>query len=217
MTLSALEDAAARDHLAVLGHCAALSDDNIGDGVLALLGPKEPGFWAHVQQSPEFQDGKPDPLDRWSTRVITKLAGDLGARPFFPFGTPARPFIGWALRTGRTWASPVGLLVHDEAGLMVSFRGAVLLQDPFSPPKQKNSPCETCEKPCLSACPVDAFATGQYNVPACLSYLGESQKNTCITNGCEVRKACPISQTYGRSEAQSGYHMSVFHKNNTQS
>jgi hypothetical protein len=56
------------------------------------------------------------------------MACDLGAKALFPFtGPPWHPFIAWARRSGRAWESPVGFLVHDRAGLMVSYRGALAL------------------------------------------------------------------------------------------
>jgi hypothetical protein len=105
-----------------------------GTQTLLLLGPSEPGFWAHITASAEFIDGAPDPIDRWSRRVIGHMACDLGAKALFPFGGPPwHPFIGWAKRSGRAWESPVGFLVHDHAGLMVSYRGALALKDRHRP------------------------------------------------------------------------------------
>jgi hypothetical protein len=110
--------------------------------LLLLLGPKEPGFWAHLKSQPEW-DGAPDPVDRWSRRVIGCIACDLGAKALFPFGGPPyHPYYQWALRTGRVWDSPVRLLVHAGQGLMVSFRGALALKEAVVclPPAVK--PCD---------------------------------------------------------------------------
>jgi hypothetical protein len=50
-------------------------------------------------QATEFRDGRPDPIDRWSRRVIGHMACDLGAKALFPFGGPPwHPFIAWAKR-----------------------------------------------------------------------------------------------------------------------
>ena len=81
---------------------------------------------------------RPDPVDRWSRRVIGRLACDLGAKALFPFGGPPyHPFYQWALRTGRAWESPVRLLVHDTQGLMVSFRGALALREAMAVPPRR--------------------------------------------------------------------------------
>lgn len=209
MRLSAISEAAEAARLSVMG----VVQDDVPEGVesLVLLGPHEPGFWDHFTASPEFRDGAADPLDRWSHRVITGLANTLGAHPFFPFGGPPfQPFIGWALASGTAHLSPVGLLVHDSAGLMVSYRGALGFTSKVEAPSPGVSPCETCaDKPCLTACPVDAFAGEGYDVVACKADL-ERAGNDCMDLGCAVRRACPISQSYGRRTDQSAFHMRAF-------
>ena len=126
--IATIARAAQAHHLAALGALHLAPDEVPGHQSLVLLGPGGPGFWPHVSAAPEFADAAPDPLDRWSHRVITALAHDLGARAIFPWdGPPWPPFTGWARRSGRAWPSPVGLLVHDSHGLMLSFRGALAL------------------------------------------------------------------------------------------
>ena len=212
MTPDTLAGAARAEALSILGHCATVPEDGLGMGTIALLGPAEPGFWAHVNRAPEFRDGRADPLDRWSERVISALAEAHGGTALFPFGTPARPFIGWALRSGRAWQSPVGLLVHDEAGLLVSYRGAILFPAIDWPRADALNPCPSCrEKPCLTACPVSAMTDRGYDIPGCKSYLDSPAGQSCRASGCAVRLACPISRSYPRDHAQSAFHMRAFH------
>ena len=205
---------AASHHLTIIGGFAASPADGLPDGTatLLLLGPAEPGFWHHVTAAPEF-DGSPDPLDRWSLRVVGALASALGAHALFPFGATLQPFQRWALRSGRCHASPVRLLVHDQAGLMVSFRGALALPNPIALPETPASPCATCAaKPCLTACPVAALTGQGYDLPACHGFLDQPAGANCITGGCLVRRACPVSQRYARLPEQSAYHMRQFHR-----
>ena len=63
-------------HLSLAGAFHPGADDKApdGTGTLILLAPREPGFWAHFTASMEYNDGAPDPMDRWSTRVVTELA-----------------------------------------------------------------------------------------------------------------------------------------------
>ena len=62
-----------------------------GTETLLLIGPAEPGFWPHFTQSPEWQDGAPDPMDRWSRRVIVRIACDLGGQGAVSLWGPAVP------------------------------------------------------------------------------------------------------------------------------
>lgn len=209
MTLEEIERAAAQCQLAVMGTLHEGAPEGLG--TLVLLGPGEPGFWAAFTASPEYRDGQADPLDRWSARVIGALALDLDAKAFFPFGGPPyQPFIAWARASGRAHVSPVGLLVHDAAGLMVSYRGALGFDARIEAPPPPPNPCASCaDKPCLTACPVDALGAGSYDVPACKADL-DRPENDCMSRGCAVRRACPISRGHGRAEAQSAFHMRAF-------
>ncbi len=207
-----LKDTLAAHHLTVLGgfHPVPADGAPAGTGTLVLLGPAEPGFWAHLQAQPEWSG--PDPVDRWSRRVIGRIACDLGAKALFPFGGPPyHPFQRWALRTGRAWESPVRLLVQADQGLMVSFRGALALRDRIDLPPPAEKPCDTCTgRPCLTACPPRALTAAGYDLPACHAFLDSGPD--CMTRGCAVRRACPVSQGYARLPEQSAYHMGQFHR-----
>jgi ferredoxin len=166
-----------------------------------------------VTAQPEWQDGTLDPLDRWSRRVIGRVACDLGAKALFPFGGPPwHPFQQWALRTGRVWESPVRLLVHAGQGLMVSFRGALALKVEVEVPPPLPRPCAGCAAPCRKACPPKALSQSGYNLPACHAFLAQAEGQDCMSGGCLVRRACPVSQTYARLPEQSAYHMGQFHR-----
>ncbi|MDJ0638919.1 MAG: ferredoxin [Paracoccaceae bacterium] len=212
MTLAAVAELARAHRLDVFGVCHTEAEDKLGTGTLVLLGPAEPGFWQHVSATDEFQDGGANALDRWSTRVVGTIAQDVGGQALFPFGEPSRPFIGWALRSKRAWLSPVGLLVHDRAGLLVSYRGAVLLDAVLELPEARESPCNSCSnQPCRTVCPVGALGTAGYDLAACHGYLDTDAGQVCLSGGCRVRHICPVSQTYPRSPQQSAFHMAAFH------
>jgi len=212
MTLTRLASASAAHFLEILGLTRTGPADNTGVGTLALLGPAGPGFWPHVSIQPEFRDGEPDPLDRWSRRVIDMLAAATGGTPLYPFAEPRQPFIAWALRSGRAWNSPVRLLVHDTAGLMISYRGAILLNIEEPPSPTIARPCDTCVgKPCLSACPPHALTDTGYALDTCHAFLDTAPGTDCMDRGCAVRRACPVSRDYGRDPGQSAFHMRAFH------
>jgi hypothetical protein len=217
--VTTLDEVAARcaaERLEILGGLAPGPGDGApaGTAALLLLGPAEPGFWPHVTAAPEWQDGAPDALDRWSRRVIGRMACALGGKALFPFtGPPWHPFQTWARRSGRAWSSPVRLLVHASQGLMVSFRGALALPHPVALPPAAERPCDRCPgQPCLAACPAGALTGAGYDVPACHAHLSAPQGAPCLGGGCLVRRACPVSQGYARLPEQSAYHMRQFHR-----
>ncbi len=216
MTYATLQEAARARHLRILGGFHPTPDDKapVGCRTLILLGPDEPAFWPAFTASPEYRDGAADPMDRWSERVIGGWAQELEAEPVFPFGGPPfLPFFTWATRTGRIQASPVNFLVHDQSGLLVSFRGALALRQQIELPPSPNRPCDTCaEKPCLTTCPVNALTPDGYDVAACKAYLDTPPGIDCMANGCQVRRSCPVSRTWGRLPAQSAFHMTHFHR-----
>ncbi|MCY3878229.1 MAG: ferredoxin [Rhodobacteraceae bacterium] len=180
-----------------------------GTRTILMLGPFEPGFWEFTTKAAEFSDEKPNPLDRWSRRVIDALADEFAAQALYPFGGPPwLPFYSWAIRTGRSWASPVAFLVHDSAGLFVSYRGALAFTSHIElPSPPAHPPCTGCAaKPCLNSCPASVLDGTGYDSEGCIAYIGSGAGRDCLERGCAVRRACPVSANYPRSEAQSEFH-----------
>lgn len=213
--LAALTAAAAADRLFVSGGFHPEPGDGApeGCGTLLLLSPDEPGFWPHVTSQPEFADGAANPMDRWSARVISALAHSFGGQALFPFGGPPwHPFYTWALRSGRAWAAPVTLLVHDRMGLFASYRGALAVPGRWVLPQPPSCPCDGCARPCLTACPASALGAAGYDVAACHAHLDRPEGKDCLSAGCVTRRACPASIGYGRLGQQSAWHMRQFHK-----
>jgi len=181
---------------------------------LLLIGPQGGArWWSIVTASAEGQDGAPDPLDRWSLRILTAVAARFGGTAFFPSdGPPYPPFFRWALESDALWQSPVGMLVHADQGLWASFRGALALPFPVALPARAN-PCIPCAtRPCTRACPVGALSPRAYDVPRCHAYLETPPGRDCLSRGCAARRACPAGESHARLETQSAYHMSRFHR-----
>ena len=216
MTLGEVRTAAGNQGLLVMGafHPRTENSDHPNDGTMILLGAG-PDFWTRFTASDEACDGQPDAIDRWSSRVVSALGAKFGAAALFPFGGPPyAPFINWAQQSGRAHTSPTGMLVHDAAGLMISYRGALHFPDELALPASASAaPCPDCAgQPCAMACPVGALrATGPYDVAACHAYLDTAAGQDCMINGCVARRACPLSAGAARSSAQSAYHMKAFH------
>lgn len=213
--LARIAELAQAHDLAVLGTVRgqrALLPDGIK--TLVLLGPDEPGFWNAFSASAEYLDTAAHPMDRWSQRNIDVMALELGARAIYPFDAhPPHPFYSWALASGRAWSSRVQFLVHDIAGLWVSFRGALgfVADIPDDMPGAPAGPCTDCTRPCATACPVGALTPAGYDLPACHAFLNSADGQRCMTGGCAVRAACPVSQGFGRVQEQSSFHMRQFH------
>lgn len=213
MTYDEIEALGHAEHLRILGGLAVedAGDFDLADmQTLLLLGPDEPNFWPAFQASEEYHLPQ-DPLDSWSKRVIGTLAKRLSGRAIFPSdGPPYPPFFRWALATGRSHSSPVNLLVHDHAGLMVSFRGVLALPMRLDLPPNPASPCQSCAtRPCVGRCPVGALTPAGYDVARCKTYLRTKEGQDCM-QGCAVRRACPQSQSFGRLPEQSAFHMAAF-------
>lgn len=184
-------------------------------GTLILLGAAG-AFWPELTDAPEWRDGAPDPVDRWSTRIINDLAQRFGATVYVPFsGPPYAPFVDWALASGRAFTSPSQFLVHDQVGLMISYRGALHLEDEIHIPQPplERSPCFTCTTfACVSTCPVQAMVDGgPYKVEDCHNYLETKEGTACLEQGCVARRSCPLSDGAERTPAQSAHHMRYFH------
>ena len=212
MTLEEVGGALRPHGLAVLGafHPEKAYALPRGCETLVMAGPDGATFWRVFRESAEFADGEADPLNRWSVRVLGGLAEAMGAEAHFPFGGPPwQPFMAWAERTGHAWSSPVGLLVHDVAGLFVSYRGALAFPEKMDLPEAGEAPCPSCAKPCLSACPVGALTDEGYDVPACKAWIATEAGRDCVDRGCAVRRACPVGASL-RPEAQSAFHMVAF-------
>lgn len=213
MTYAELERLCQLNALRILGglHLDPQQDADLsGYQTLVLLGPDEPAFWEVFKGSKEYRLPK-NPMDHWSKRVIGGLAETLGGKAIYPSdGPPYPPFFIWATRSGRCHGSPINLLVHDEAGLMVSFRGALALHNRLDLPEPPAKPCDACvDRPCLSSCPVDALTPEGYDVDRCKSHIRTGAGRDCM-QGCKARLACPTSKGFGRLPEQSEFHMHAF-------
>jgi len=181
---------------------------------VVLAGHAGSSIWPHFARW-NADEGwrRADPLDDWSKKVLAEAAETLGARAVFPSDKPWLPFQQWAKRAEGLKPSPLGLLIHPVYGLWHAYRGALLFDEEIRFPARDelDHPCERCAaKPCLSACPVDAFDGIGFAVDACRDYLRSDAGKGCRTGGCLARLACPIGQEYAYDPAQQRFHMAAF-------
>ena len=204
------------------GFSVAADDEFLGDrltgntGALVLLGNVGDSYWKEFSKSPEYLDGGEDPLDRWSRRVLDKLAFDLGAMALFPFdGPPYFPFQRWAAQAEPLNPSPLGLYISPQFGVWHAFRGALLFDRSVDLPAAVSgqSPCISCEdRPCLITCPVGAFSNDGYDVNACFEHISSDPNRTCLEGGCQARLACPAGGDYVYGQNQMRFLMGAFEK-----
>jgi hypothetical protein len=183
-------------------------------GTLMLIGTVGRNQWPAFAVSPEAADGQPDPLDRWSRRVIDGLAATLGAAALYPFeGPPWLAFQRWAMKAEPVHRSALGMLIHPDWGLWHSYRGALAFAERLALPAlvQRPSPCDNCAaKPCLVTCPVGAFRAERYDVDACAGHLRSATGGDCLELGCRARDACPVGAEHRFGRDQAGFHMRAF-------
>jgi len=200
-----------------------------GTATIVLGGNGGGAMWPYFE---EYAGRGENPLNAWSGDLFAQLAAQFGARAVSPAdGPPFHPFQRWALQSGQAFPSPVGILIHPEYGLWHSYRGALLFAERLDLPAVVTpaNPCEACrEKPCLSACPVDAFQPGSYDVKRCAGHIGGNKSagksagtsagnsagtsNDCRMTGCRARHACPVGQKHAYPPAQARFHMAAFIK-----
>ncbi len=196
---------AAGEHAAL--HLPANTD------TLLLLGWPAPGHWRTFAASPEYADGRPDPLDRWTQRVVDGLAAEAGATALYPFGGPPyHPFQAWAIRARIARPSPIGLLLHPVYGLWHSYRAALAFSAHvvLPPPVLGDHPCDTCaDRPCLTACPVGAYSDAGFAVADCRHYV-TAHPADCLTVGCHARDACPVGRSHRNGSEQITFHQRAF-------
>ena len=180
---------------------------------IALVGNIGSSYWSEFSAADEFRDGAADPLDRWSRRIAESIAADFGLEPVYPFdGPPYYPFQQWARRAEGLAQSPLGITIHPLHGLWHSYRFALLgasfdaeLVEPT------DSPCLSCaDKPCLQACPVDAFDTTGYDAARCADYLLQTPHAECHGRGCLARLACPVAPELRYLPEQGAFHLRAF-------
>jgi hypothetical protein len=194
--------------------------DDLPSGIrartLVLVGFTGRDNWQVFAASPEAGDGKGDPLDRWSRRVINAIAANLGATAIFPFdGPPWAPFQRWAQRAEPVYPSPLGMLIHPDWGLWHAWRGALAFRQRLDQPEPdaRPSPCDSCaDKPCLTACPVSAFTPAGYDIAACIAHIDTSEGADCMDQGCRARRACPVGASHRYGPDQAEFHMRAFRK-----
>ncbi len=190
------------------------------DAVLVIIGNAGSTMWPHFDAAfgAARREKTQNPLNDWTAAVMQPIAVELGARVHFPFDRPYHPFQRWAMKADSVWQSPLGPLIHPQFGLWHAYRAALVFEPGFELPARPaaENPCDTCpERKCLTACPVDAYEDGRYNVPACIEHIATDRGKSCIDLHCLARRACPVGREMGYDPPHAAFHMTKFLNNLT--
>jgi hypothetical protein len=181
---------------------------------VVMIGNAGPALWPAFTGSPEYRTRQAHALDAWTRRVVDGIAPEVGAEACYPFGGPPHlPFQRWAMRADTVWVSPLQILIHPEFGLWHAYRAALLFVERLALPERAAGarPCDACtDRPCLAACPVDAFTATAYDYARCRDHVRSDAGRACLTTGCLARQACPIGRTARHAPAQAEWHMRGF-------
>jgi epoxyqueuosine reductase QueG len=145
--------------------------------------------------------------------MIGAVAGKFGATSVSPSDRPFLPFQQWAMRAEGLRPSPLGILMHPEYGLWHAYRGALLFDRAIGIEGHETGehPCDFCvSKPCLSACPVEAFTAEGFAFDRCISHLRRPEGVACRESGCRARNACPVGAGYRYPAEVQAFHMAKF-------
>jgi hypothetical protein len=196
------------------GEAAPSGPSGVPARSVLLVGQAGDAPWLHFSRWRRSQpENLADPLDTWSRTVIDGVAAEFGARAVYPSDKPWLPFQQWAMRAEGLKPSPLGILMHPEYGLWHAWRGALLfdVEIPIQAPREVIHLCDLCPgKPCLKACPVDAYSEAGFAYQACLDHVRGPSGGPCRTTGCLDRNACPYGAAYRYSTDEQAFHMAAF-------
>lgn len=179
---------------------------------IILIGSGGRYFWDILQKYiSENNFISPDPIDDYTLYALesiqkkySKFIGDC----FYPFKNESLliNFQKLALCTNIGFFSPyLKLILNLEYGSYISLRAAFLTNYSFKRDDGiKKIFCETCDKPCLNVCPVQAVNINNFDLKKCAEYRLEEKD---CSNFCHVRRSCILGQEHIYS-SQEGFHRS---------
>ncbi|MER9656196.1 4Fe-4S dicluster domain-containing protein [Mesorhizobium sp. M0152] len=179
-----------------------------------LVGQAGAAPWPYFQRWREQQPQTiANPLDSWSRQVIGAVAQTFGARAVSPSDKPYQPFQQWGMQAEGLKPSPLGILMHPQYGLWHAYRGALLFEDDLSLEAVEPAIhlCDSCvDKPCLKACPVDAYSAQGFAYRSCLAHVRGAGGEPCRSGGCLDRNACPYGADFRYPPEVQVFHMAAF-------
>lgn len=170
-------------------------------------------FQEFLKENPHFKTNNVDLIDSYSVLKFNEASQILESYGIsymtaYPFGKDALSinFLKLGELAGAGVPSLLGILLHPVYGPWISLRGVILTDmefDHYDKPLVDFSPCPTCDKPCIEACPANTISESGWDYKACINY--RISDRTCA-HTCASRRACPYGKDEQYSEAQLRYH-----------
>ena len=188
-----------------------LEDLLAGAAGAVIVGSGGPAFFDLFERAPEAADGAPNPLDRYTARVVTRAARaalePVGVAHAIAFPFDARPLIPFQ-RLGRAAGlggpGPLGLQIHPRFGPWWAYRALVVLDRPLPPAPPSGDGCAGCPAPCVAACPAGAVARNGFQVAAC--HARRLVAEPCRLS-CDARIACVRGPEHRYRDVELAFHM----------
>lgn len=169
--------------------------------------------WWSQDQNKELEH----PLDEWSKWILRPVAKKYDGVALFPSDEPYYPFQNWALDSDNLSSSRINILINQDLGTWHGYRGAIAFDSVLDGQNSSIEALDLCasciDKPCLSACPVNAFGSDNFLYSECQSYLAtQVGEATCMEHGCAARNACPYGVKHKYKSPHMKFHMRAFRK-----
>ncbi|MDF1663669.1 MAG: hypothetical protein P1V97_18010, partial [Planctomycetota bacterium] len=173
-------------------------------GSFLLIGSGGRGHWDFVQT----QNTKGEhPIEETAWASVRKALPSFipGARLLSQKESYGFDLRSLAVQAGFGTLSPHLLLVlHPKYGPWISLRALLYCPADLEPatPIPDYQPCQSCDKPCLTACPVGAYSLDNaWNVHKCANHrLDEETPEDHCASQCHVRLACPVGREHAYSQ-----------------
>jgi len=186
---------------------------------IILVGFAGKCFWGvfkdYLEKNPKFENRNIDLIDNYTVLKFKEAAKILNShkinfKTVFPFGKDALElnFLKLGELCGGGVPSLLGILLHPIYGSWISLRGAFITNlelNEYDGPISSFSPCTSCDKPCISACPANTISISGWDWGSCMKFRISDE--TCAQS-CASRRACP----YGKAEQYSDEQLQYHHK-----
>ncbi len=170
---------------------------------LILIGNAGPALWRSVCADGLVGD---NPIDDFSVRAVERWFAQQCAghrlHPIYPGNAPV-DLQALGQLAGWHHPSPFKIGIQHGWGTWFAYRVALLTNTalPLTQAQTDASPCTRCEAtPCITACPADAMADGDFALDTCIAYRRQADSRCATT--CVARLACPVGTAQRYDAAQ---------------